>query len=264
MYRDRVGEELKVVPCDCIAVNPFQPRKQFCEEEIESLACSIRALGVIHPPVVRPISDERYELISGERRWRAAQKAGLTEIPVLVRPHSDEDSAQAALVENVQRVDLNPIEVARSLADLAHRFGLTQEQLADRIGKKRSTVANYLRLLTLPAEIRDSVASGEISMGHAKAILSQEGLEKQLHLFRRIVQGKLSVREAEGATVGVSRGGEAESQLYLRDLEERLRRSLGMKVAVRSRGRNGGVVAIEYSDLDGLDQVLKALGVVDE
>lgn len=165
-------------------------------------------------------------------------------------------------IENIQRT--NPIEIARALADLARRFQLTQEQLADRVGKKRSTVANYLRLLTLPEEICDCVAKGEVTMGHAKAILSEPSEEKRLHLFHRILREGLSVREAEVAATRPGRAVGEEAGIFLSALEERVQRHLGVRVSVRPRGKNGGVLSIEYTDFDELDALLHQLGVTDE
>jgi ParB family transcriptional regulator, chromosome partitioning protein len=166
-------------------------------------------------------------------------------------------------IENICLSGLNPIEMAGALADLACRLHLTQEQLAERVGKRRSTIANYLRLLTLPDEIRDGVAKGEVTMGHAKAILSQPGVEKRLQLYRRILRDRLSVREAEMAATRPGRAMGAEAEIYLRDLEEKIQRHLGLRVTARQRGRSGGVVSIEYSDFDELDGLLQQLGVGD-
>ena len=164
-------EELKEVAVELIDVNPHQPRRHFVMAELEGLAASIREMGLIHPPLVRPIQNNRYELVSGERRFRAAQMAGMECIPVIVRASSESVSAQQALVENIQRVDLNPLEIALALRDLIDEFGYSQEELSHKIGKNRSTVSNYLRLLGLPKQIQESVGNASVSMGHAKAIM---------------------------------------------------------------------------------------------
>jgi len=187
MTPEALKEEIREVDVEKITINPFQPRRHFSPTELEELAESIKAVGLIHPPVVRPAGD-LYEIISGERRYRACKLMGLLTIPVVVRAASNTISAQASLIENIQRVDLNPIEIAKALRSLVEQFGFNQDDLALRIGKKRSTVANYLRLLALPKGIQDSVSSDVITMGHAKAILSLEGFEKQNLLHELILR----------------------------------------------------------------------------
>lgn len=197
-------DQLLEVSIDKIRVNPYQPRRGFNPEELEELAQSIRSVGLIHPPLVRYIPQEEcYELISGERRFRASQIAGKTKIPVFIRHSTHSISAQAALIENIQRVDLNPLEIAKALKKLIEDFGLSQDQLAQKIGKKRSTVANYLRLLSLPQTIQHSLSGALITMGHAKAILALEEGDKQALLHELILRDDLSVREAEQAAVRI-------------------------------------------------------------
>ena len=163
-----------------ISVNPFQPRRHFAQGELEELAQSIKAVGLLHPPLVRALDDGvSFEIISGERRFRAAQLAGMQKIPVMMRAVTHEISAQAALIENIQRVELNPLEISKALHRLIEEFQLKQEELGVKLGMKRSTLSNYLRLLGLPKNIQDSVSSEQITMGHAKAILALEGFEKQ-------------------------------------------------------------------------------------
>lgn len=247
-----VEEELVLVNIEEINTNPNQPRKEFCEEEIEALSSSIQQIGLIHPLLVRRTADGAFELVAGERRLRASRKAGLRQIAVIVRTQSEEQSAHAALVENIQRVDLNPIEVARSFKQLASQFGLTQEELALKVGKKRSTVANYLRLLSLPEEIQLSLASGEISMGHAKAILSAGSEALQRKLWRKILSQKLTVRQAE-----------RRRDLFCDDLANRIGRAMGRPVVVQSRRGGGGRLLFDYCDFDDLDHLLERLGVAD-
>jgi ParB family transcriptional regulator, chromosome partitioning protein len=230
-----------------IAISPYQPRKMFREEELEELAHSIRAVGLLHPPLVRPLADGTYELVSGERRLRAAQRAGMETIPVVVRAVPDETTAQAALIENVQRVDLNPIEVAKALQRLLDEFGYSQAELAERVGKKRSTVATYLRLLGLPEEIQESLGRGEITMGHAKAVLSAKGAE-QLPLHQQIMRERLTVRQAEQK--------QKKPDIYGEDLRRRLERHLGTRVKVKR-----GKITLEYYNLDDLDRLLEVMGV---
>lgn len=258
-------EELKEVPMEQVVVNPYQPRRLFAEEELKELAQSIREVGLIHPPAVWERQDGFFELISGERRFRAAQLAGMKNLLVLVRESGPAFSAQAALIENVQRVDLNGIEVAKALKSLIDRFGLHQDELAQRIGKKRSTIANYLRLLGLPKNIQDAVSANVITMGHAKAILAVPGFEKQNLLYERIVKEEFSVRQAEQAA---SHLAQKESKpkthldsrdVHLREIEERLQHQLGTKVTIQGSGKTGKI-CIDYYSLDDLDRLLALFG----
>jgi ParB family chromosome partitioning protein len=261
-----IKDEIKEVDIDCVVVNPFQPRRHFAQEELTELAQSIQAVGLIHPPVVRPRTDgQTYELVSGERRFRASQLAGLKKISVLVRESSHEISAQAALIENIQRVDLNPIEIAKALRSLVDQFGFQQEELAVRIGKKRSTVSNYLRLLSLPKSIQDGVYSGSISMGHAKAILSLEGFEKQSLLFELIHRDDLTVREAEEAALRIAEKAKKQilvhtnRDFFLEQIAERIQRQLGTKVTIQGKGKKGRIT-IDYYNLDDLDRLIAIFG----
>jgi ParB family chromosome partitioning protein len=228
------------------------------------LSQSIQAVGIIHPPAVRPKPDGTFELISGERRFRACQLAGFEKIPVVVKDSSHSISAQAALIENIQRVDLNPLEVAKALRSLIEQFDFDQDALAARIGKKRSTVSHYLRLLGLPKAIQDGVSSGTITMGHAKAVLSLEGFEKQNLLYEMIVRDDLSVREAEEAATRVSQKAKkqklvyANRDFYLEQIAERLQQALGTKVQVQGKGKRGRV-SIDYYNLDDLDRIIALL-----
>ncbi|KIC72447.1 putative chromosome-partitioning protein ParB [Neochlamydia sp. EPS4] len=260
-------EELRNVPLDHIDISPFQPRRQFAEAELKELAESIKAVGLIHPPIVRPLENSlHYELVAGERRLRAAKLAGLLEIPVLVRSSSHILSAQAALIENIQRVDLNPIEISKALSSLMEEFKFSQEKLAASVGKKRSTIANYLRLLSLPNLIQDSLSKNLITMGHAKAILAVEGAEKQVYLHELILRESLSVREAEKAVQKLKQKIKQKKlsyetrDFYLEQLAEKLQYKLGTKVFIRARGRQGRI-SIDYFNLDDLERLLEALGV---
>lgn len=263
-------DELLEIEIDLISVNPFQPRRHFAREELQELAASISAVGIIHPPTVRPLGKSRgYELISGERRLRAAQLAKLTKIPVIIRHSSSSDSAHAALIENIQRVDLNPIEIARALHNLAEEFDLGQEELAQRLGKKRSTVANYLRMLHLPEVIQNSVSEGMISMGHAKALLSLDLLEHQILLHNRIVRDGLSVRETEAAAKsislqkGIKHPLPASRNIHLDHLTNQLQEKLGTRVFIRGKGSQGRI-HIDYYTLDDLDRILSFLKVEED
>lgn len=258
--------EVKEIEIERISVNPFQPRRHFSLEELEELAASIRAVGLIHPPLVRPLDENHYELVSGERRFRAAQLAGLIKVPVIIRQSSHSLSAQAALIENIQRVDLNPIEIAKALRLLIEEFQFSQEELALRIGKKRSTVSNYMRLLSLPKNIQDSLSKNLISMGHAKAVLSLEGFEKQNLLHELILRDDLTVREAEEAALRIAEKAKKKMLTYvnrdffLEQLAEKVQQKLGTKVAIQGKGKKGRI-SIDYYNLDDLDRLLALFGV---
>ncbi len=263
-------DELKHVLLSQIVVNPYQPRRDFKPEDLEELAQSIRAVGILHPPLVRPLpTADRYELISGERRFRAAQLAALSTIPVYIRKTHYSVSAQAALIENIQRVDLNPLEIAKALKRLMIEFGLTQDQLAQQIGKKRSTVANYLRLLALPQTIQESIVKGCVTMGHAKAILALDQEDKQILLHELILRDDLNVREAEQAASRI--GEKAKKQqlsyvprdFYLEQLAEKIRERFGTKVSIQAKGKKGRI-SLDYYNFDDLDRLLALLGVSHE
>lgn len=264
-------EELREIDVTEIVVNPFQPRKIFIQEDLNELAASIRSVGLIHPPTVRPAeSGHGYEIISGERRFRAAQLAGMTKIPVLIRHAGNALSAEAALVENIQRVDLNPIEIAKALQSLSEQLKLNQEELALRVGKKRSTVANYLRLLSLPLKIQESVEHGRISMGHAKAILSVPGAEKQNSLHEQVIKDEWNVRQTEEAAHLLSAAmksppkmenpANSSADVHLVKLAELLQTKFGTKVSMNGGGKQGKI-SIDYYSLDDLDRLLEIFGV---
>lgn len=263
-------DELKQLPLSHILVNPYQPRREFKLEDLEELAQSIRAVGILHPPLVRPLPEsDTYELISGERRFRAAQLAGLMAIPVYIRKTSYSVSAQAALIENIQRVDLNPLEIAKALKRLMNEFGFTQDHLAQQLGKKRSTIANYLRLLTLPQGIQEGVAKDCISMGHAKAILALDREDKQVLLYELILRDDLTVREAEQAAGRIADKAKkqklsyASRDFYLEQLADKMRERLGTKVLIQAKGKRGRI-SIDYYNLDDLDRLLAILGIKQE
>ncbi|MCE2983622.1 MAG: ParB/RepB/Spo0J family partition protein [Parachlamydia sp.] len=263
-------DELKEIPVSSIRVNPYQPRRHFRQEELEDLAASIQAVGLIHPPLVRPLADAgHFELIAGERRLRASQLAGLVTIPVFIRCTSYSHSAQAALIENIQRVDLNALEIAKALKQLMEDFHFSQDKLADHIGKKRSTVANYLRLLTLPINMQEALSMDLITMGHAKAILGLDTENSRQLLFGMVVKEGLSVREAEKGAVRIAQK-EKKKQLsyvhqdfFLDQIAAKCQHRLGTKVEILSRGKRGKMV-IEYYSLDDLDRLLKLIGLQGE
>lgn len=245
------------IPVDRVRPNPFQPRQQFDDTELEELASSIRANGLLQPIVVRAKGAE-YELVAGERRLRAAQRAGLQEIPAIVRQVGDHEALELALIENLQRSDLNPIEEARAYERLRHEFGLTQEQIAARVGKHRSTIANALRLLRLPQDLQDELAAGRLTAGHARALLSVNSPEEQRRLAREFLRTGASVRDAE------RRAQPARKQLpdaNWRAVEDELRRLLDTKVRLLPRRDGTGRLEIEYFSLDQLNALLARLGL---
>ncbi|HET6370859.1 MAG TPA: ParB/RepB/Spo0J family partition protein [Nitrospiria bacterium] len=250
------GAEFLELSLGKIIPNRYQPRKVFRREELSELSISLKAKGAIQPIVVRKVDSDKYELIAGERRWRAAQMAGLSTLPAWVREVPEEELLDWALIENLHREDLNPVEMAQAYRRLMTERGLTQEQVAERVGQERSTVANFLRLLTLPMEILEDLAEGRLSMGHAKAILSVGGPEAQLILWRRITSEKLSVRQAEGASRPSARTeSPAKKPPEVTDLEEKLSRSLGTRVRIQPRGK-GGKITVEYYSLEELDRLI--------
>jgi ParB family chromosome partitioning protein len=249
---------LAQVPVEQISPNPYQPRKTFNDASIEELARSIREHGVVQPLLVSRAGD-RYKLIAGERRFRAAQRAGLKVVPVVIKELTQQgDALQIALIENIQREDLNPMEEANAYHQLHEEFGLTQEEISRRVGKERSTVANFLRLLKLPDAVKKLLASGQLSMGHARALLAVESAKKQEQLAERVVKRDLSVRQTEmlAAEKSTPKGAkkEKEKDVFTRDAEERLTRSLRTKVEI-DRKRRGGIIHIRFSSEDDLIRI---------
>jgi ParB family chromosome partitioning protein len=258
------GRALLMLPVEAIERNPRQPRKQFEEARLEELAASIRAHGVMEPILVRK-DGGRYRIVAGERRWRAAQRAGLAEVPAVVREASEKEAFELALVENLQRADLNAIEEAEAYEVLLASHGLTQEQIAERVGKERSTIANALRLLKLPDDVRDLVRGGELDMGHARALLGLEGEDVIRKTAQRAVRERLSVRATEAlvrllAMKGRKRPHAAPETPGLRALTARLQRRLGAKVRVVPKSAVSGRLEVEYTSLDELDGILAKIG----
>jgi len=235
--------------------NPYQPRKTFNEASIEELARSVREHGIVQPLVVTRTADNKYRLIAGERRFRAAQKAGLATVPVVIKETmADSDVLQVALIENIQREDLNPIEEAYAYHQLHEEFGLTQEEISKRVGKERSTVANFLRLLRLPDAVKKLLAAGQLSMGHARAILAVESAKKQEQLAERVVKRNLNVRQTEMLAAESSPKAEVpekEKDIFTRDAEDKLTRTLRSKVEI-DRKRRGGVIHVRFGSEDEL------------
>jgi ParB family transcriptional regulator, chromosome partitioning protein len=251
-------------PLEKVVPQKGQPRQHFDGERIEELAASIREHGLLEPLVVRRVpGSDKFELIAGERRWRALQKAGLHEALVVVKDVSPSTAFELALIENVQREDLNPVELAEALDRLVKEHGFTQEALAERLGKDRTTITNSLRLLKLPARVRAKVVSGELTEGHARALLGAADSGAIDELAEKVLRGRLTVRATEALLraavekVKAKKGGAPppSKSSAIRDLEARLTRALGTKVEVRDRG-NVGEIVIPYADLDQLDRIL--------
>lgn len=249
------------LPIEAVRRDPSQPRKTFDEARLKELADSIVAQGLIQPVLVRR-DGAGYALIAGERRWRAAQLAGLKEIPALVREATPAEAFELALVENLQRADLNPLEEAEGYRRLVDEFHLTQEQVSQRVGKDRSSVANALRLLALPEPVKRMVAEGTLSMGHARALLGIPKIPEMVELARRIGEKKLSVREAERlvkqgrSAPAAKKEAPAPAQ---RALVEELQRRLGTKVRLLDKGGGRGTLEIDYYSYDDLERVLAAI-----
>ena len=255
------AERTAEVDTDLLRPNRFQPRTMIDDGKIDELARSIKANGIIQPIVVRK-TDEGYEIIAGERRWRAAQRAGLLKVPVAVREIPDDRLLAAALIENIQREDLNAIEEAYAYRRLADDFQLTQEQIADAVGKDRSSIANYVRLLKLPTEVRGHVASGALSMGHARALLALADEAAQRRLARDIVSKALSVRETEALVKRLASPAaprpEERKDVHTRAAEDRLRFALGTRVRIARKGK-GGRIEIDFANENELQRLFEQL-----
>jgi len=249
------------IELDRIVPNEYQPRKTFQDDALKELAASIKEHGVIQPIIVHRIGTN-YGLIAGERRWRASRLAGLKTIPALVKEATKRELIEQALIENIQREDLNPLEAAEAYKRLQDEFKLTQEDLAKRVGKERSTVTNFLRILSLPKEIKHYLAEGNLSMGHAKALLSMERVRDQVQAALLIVKKGLSVREAE-ALAGKLKNPAKEKKPKigheLKSIEDKLRKSLGTKVSVTAKAK-GGRIVIDYYSAEELDRILEKIG----
>jgi ParB family chromosome partitioning protein len=254
------------VPLDAIDRNPFQTRTRFDETALAELTASIAATGVVQPVLVRPLSNGRFQLIVGERRLLASKKAGLQTIPAFLRQVSDEQAMEITIVENLQRTDLNPMEQARAYDRLSREFKLTQEQIAQRTGKDRASVANFLRLLRLPAEVQAKVEGGELSFGHARALLPLEDPEAILKAAQRVIALSMSVRQTESYVQGIvnpekHKAAEKVKEPLdpnVREARDLLQRALGLKVIIEDRKGKGRVI-IEYSSLEDFDELLETI-----
>ncbi|HZQ44037.1 MAG TPA: ParB/RepB/Spo0J family partition protein [Acidobacteriaceae bacterium] len=261
------GKPLEI-PVEQIDRNPYQTRRGFDEEKLDELAASIKASGVVQPIIVRPGENGRYTLITGERRWLASQRAGKTTIPAVVREVSDVQAMEMTIVENLQRADLNPMEQALAFERLSKEFKMTQEQIADRTGKDRASVGNFLRLLKLPVDVQYHLEGGELSFGHAKALMALPP-ELVSSIAWKVVHLHLSVRSTEKLVQGIINPEMVAKPVKLpeermvdpnvREAEDRLRRKLGLKVMIEDKKGRGKVI-IEYAGIDDFDSILAALG----
>jgi ParB family transcriptional regulator, chromosome partitioning protein len=257
------GDSVRDIPVELIDRNPYQTRTHFDETALNELADSIKVSGVVQPVTVRQ-SSGRYQLVTGERRWLASQRAGKTTVPAIIRQVSNEQAMEITIIENLQREDLNPVEQAHAYERLSRDFGLTQDQMAQRTGKDRSSVANFLRLLKLPSDVLTLVESNKLSFGHAKALMGLDSQETMLRLAQRAVQLSMSVRQLESAVYNLMhpepKATKPERVLdpNVRDAEQQLQRSLGIRVQIQDNHGKGKIV-LEYQSLEDFDRVLEVL-----
>jgi ParB family transcriptional regulator, chromosome partitioning protein len=250
---------LRHMPVESLIPNPANPRKRFTEEDLDSLAKSIKDKGLLQPLVVRPKGNGLYEIVAGERRWRAAQRAQIHDVPVLIRELDDRETLEIAIIENIQRSDLNALEEAGAYRQLLDQYSYTQQQLADAVGKSRSHIANTLRLLTLPPNVLAMIENGSLTAGHARTLVASENAED---VAGKIIRLGLSVREAEDLTRAAPeiKGRPApEKDADTRSLESTISSVLGMAVIIVHKGNKGGTVTITYKELDQLDDIAKRL-----
>ena len=256
------------IPVDLIQRGKYQPRTDMHEEALVELAASIEQQGVMQPIVIRPISADRYEIIAGERRWRATQLAGLDSIPAIIKPVADDAAIAMSLIENIQREDLNPLEEATALQRLQDEFELTQQQVADAVGKSRSAVTNTLRLTQLALPVAEMLVAGDLEMGHARALLTLE-VNEQVAVAKQVVARGLNVRQTEelvraaGKTAGAT-GVKPARDADTRRLEQNLGQTLGQPVQIRHTKKGTGKLVISYSSLDELDGILSKMGYQEE
>jgi ParB family chromosome partitioning protein len=254
-------EQLRQIPVELLQRGKYQPRTRMDKAALEELAASIRAQGIVQPIVARALPNGNYEIIAGERRWRAAQMAGLDSVPAVIRRIPDEAAISIALIENIQREDLNPVEEANAIQRLIDEFGMTHQKTADAVGRSRAAVSNLLRLLTLNTDVRKLLEDGKLDMGHARALLALEG-ERQSQLARQVVAKGLSVRETEElvrrllARPGTRKSTRRASQADIRALQESLSEKLGARVTIRHGRRGRGKLIIEYHSTDELEGIL--------
>ncbi|UCS91487.1 ParB/RepB/Spo0J family partition protein [Echinicola marina] len=262
------------VPLAEIQVNPYQPRTHFDKDALQELADSIIVQGIIQPITVRKLADNEYQLISGERRFQASKIAGLESVPAYVRTANDQQMLEMALIENIQRENLNALEIAHSYQRLLAECDLKQEQLGDRVGKNRTTVNNYLRLLKLPPDIQAGIRDKKISMGHARALINIEEVDKQLAIYRKTIEEELSVRKVEALVKALHNGPEEETvttekpdldpvkKYELSKLQQRLASHLGSRVSLKMDHRDKGEIKIPFGSADDLNRILEILEII--
>ncbi|RED96207.1 ParB/RepB/Spo0J family partition protein [Marinoscillum furvescens] len=255
------------IPVASIEVNPFQPRTDFNEQALEELAESIRVQGIIQPITVRALSENEFQLISGERRLQASKRAGLEMVPAYIRTADDQQMLEMALIENIQRENLNAIEIALSYQRLLSECDLKQEQLGDRVGKNRTTVNNYLRLLKLPPDIQIALRDGDLSMGHARAIINIENVDQQLDIFKKIIKEGLSVRKVEQLVRELVQGKKETAKPKpqvnpeITKLQDKLTSHFGTKIQIKADTKNKGEIKIPFVNAEELDRILELLNV---
>ncbi|WP_374333138.1 ParB/RepB/Spo0J family partition protein [Aestuariivirga sp.] len=251
---------LRHISIDLLKASPNNPRKTFAEADLDDLAKSIRDKGLLQPILVRPVANGEYEIVAGERRWRAAQRAGIHDVPVVVRDLTDGEALEMALIENVQRADLNPLEEARAYGQLIEQFSYTQQQLADSIGKSRSHIANTLRLMNLPEAVRAEIEQGRLTAGHARALVATDS---PAELAAKIIKLGLSVREAETlareASAPKKHKAKPEKDADTRALEKLVSEAIGLKLEITHKGDGNGTILITYKTLDQLEDVCRRL-----
>ncbi len=263
-------KSMSEIPLDQIEVNPYQPRSEFDMEALKELAESIKVQGIIQPITVRKLGPDQYQLISGERRLQASKIAGLSQIPAYVRTANDQEMLEMALIENIQREDLNAMEIAMSYQRLLTECKLKQEELGERVGKNRATVNNYLRLLKLPPDIQVGLRAGKISMGHARALINVDNIDVQLDLYQTIVKNELSVRKTEALVRAYVTGSvnptqveqpASTQQTAIRQLKEKLSSHFGSRISIKADAKNKGEIRIPFVSTDDLNRILEILDV---
>jgi ParB family chromosome partitioning protein len=264
------SSNLSEIPIEQIEPNPDQPRREFDETAMQELANSIQTMGIIAPITLRQVSENRYQIIAGERRWRASQRAGLTNIPAYIRTASDESVMELALVENIQREDLNAIEIALAYEHLAEASGMTQEKISERVGKSRTAVTNYMRLLKLPAQIQMALKNREIDMGHARALLSIDSPSMQLKLFKEVQKNQCSVRKVEEMVQALKSGEDIKTahnriatktplSADLNERKNRLSEIFNAKVQLTCSPKGGGKISIAFANEEEMNRIISLL-----
>ncbi len=259
-----LGESVQEIPIRDIDPNPYQTRIQIDEHSLNELADSIRAQGVLQPIVLRQVSGGKLQLVAGQRRWLASERAGKSTVPAIVRQLSDEQAIELTIIENLQREDLNPLDQAAAFEKLSSTCGLTQEQIAQRTGKDRATVANYMRLLRLPDEVRDTLRSGELSMGHARALMALSTAVEQITASKKVMKDAMSVRQTEQLVAMWGKPAEKQEKPAkvldpnVKEAQRELERSLGCRVTIDDKKGRGKVV-IQYKSIEDFDRIVEAL-----